>query len=106
MLGVAAVLPLDCRGWRRAIGERAPAVCSATRRWHTGRYGRGTGGQIALLRAVPRTATVTAHTAATVYRLDRDLFLTAVLGHAPTRLQADRIAAARLAPARQLIRSA
>jgi CRP-like cAMP-binding protein len=54
-------------------------------------------GEIALLRAVPRTATVTAHTAATVYRLDRDLFLTAVLGHAPTRRQAEGIAAARLA---------
>jgi MFS family permease len=63
-----------------------------------GRYGRGDGvGEIALLRAVPRTATVTAHTAATVYQLDRDLFLTAVLGHAPTRRQAEGIAAARLA---------
>ena len=63
-----------------------------------GRYGRGDGvGEIALLRAVPRTATVTAHTAATVYRLDRDLFLTAVLGHAPTLRQAEGIAAARLA---------
>jgi hypothetical protein len=63
-----------------------------------GRYGRGDGvGEIALLRAVPRTATVTAHAAATVYRLDRDLFLTAVLGHAPTRRHADQIAAARLA---------
>jgi hypothetical protein len=63
-----------------------------------GRYGRGEGvGEIALLRAVPRTATVTARTAATVYRLDRDLFLIAVTGHAPTRRQADRIAAARLA---------
>ncbi len=62
-----------------------------------GRFGRGEGvGEIALLRAVPRTATVIAHTAATVYQLDRDLFLTAVLGHAPTRRQADRIAAARL----------
>ena len=63
-----------------------------------GRYGRGDGvGEIALLRAVPRTATVTAHTAATVYQLDRDLFLTAVLGHAPTRRQAEGIATARLA---------
>jgi MFS family permease len=63
-----------------------------------GRHGCGDGvGEIALLRAVPRTATVTAHTDATVYQLDRDLFLTAVLGHAPTRRQAEGIAAARLA---------
>jgi len=59
---------------------------------------RGEGiGEIALLRAVPRTATVTAHSAATVYELDRDLFLTEVLGHAPTRRHADRIAETRLA---------
>ena len=63
-----------------------------------GRFGRGEGvGEIALLRDVPRTATVTAHTAATVYRLDRDPFLVAVLGHAPTQREASRIAAARLA---------
>ena len=62
------------------------------------RLGRGEGvGEIALLRAVPRTATVTAHTAATVYELDRELFLTAVLGHAPTHRQADRITEARRA---------
>lgn len=62
------------------------------------RCGRGEGiGEIALLRAVPRTATVIAHSAATVYELNRDLFLTAVLGHAPTRRQADLIAGARLA---------
>ena len=62
------------------------------------RCGRGEGvGEIALLRDIPRTATVTAHSAATVYELHRDPFLTAVLGHAPTRRQADRIAGARLA---------
>jgi MFS family permease len=62
------------------------------------RCGRGEGvGEIALLRAVPRTATVTAHTPATVYELDRDPFLIAVLGHAPTRRQADSIADTRLA---------
>jgi CRP-like cAMP-binding protein len=59
---------------------------------------RGDGvGEIALLRSIPRTATIVAHTAATVFRLDREPFLTAVLGHAPTHRQAASIAAARLA---------
>jgi hypothetical protein len=62
------------------------------------RCGRGDGvGEIALLRDVPRTATVTAHTLATVYQLNREPFLTAVLGHDPTQRQAGRIADARLA---------
>jgi MFS family permease len=62
------------------------------------RCGRGEGvGEIALLHAIPRTATVTAHTAATVYELNREPFLTAVLGHSATRVQANRIASARLA---------
>jgi len=62
------------------------------------RCGRGEGvGEIALLRDVPRTATVTAHTDATVYKLAREPFLTAVLGHAATQRQAHGIAEARLA---------
>jgi hypothetical protein len=61
------------------------------------RCGRGEGvGEIALLRAIPRTASVIAHGAATVYRLDREPFLTEVLGHAPTQRQAHRIAEERL----------
>lgn len=62
------------------------------------RCGRGEGvGEIALLRDVPRTATVIAHSATTVYQLDREPFLTAVLGHAPTQRQANRVAEERLA---------
>ena len=62
------------------------------------RCGRGEGvGEIALLRDIPRTATVTAHTDAIIYKLDRDPFLTAVTGHAPTQRQADHIADTRLA---------
>jgi MFS family permease len=62
------------------------------------RCGRGEGvGEIALLRAIPRTASVIAHTAATVYELNREPFLTAVLGHAASQQQADRIADTRLA---------
>jgi MFS family permease len=70
--------------------------------WQDGHFlrrcGRGEGvGEIALLRAIPRTATVIAHSAATVYELNREPFLTAILGHALTRRQANRIADARLA---------
>ncbi len=62
------------------------------------RCGRGEGvGEIALLRSVPRTASVIASADSTVYRLGRDLFLTAVLGHAGTQRLADRIAETRLA---------
>jgi cyclic nucleotide-binding protein len=60
--------------------------------------GRGEGvGEIALLRTVPRTASVIAQTRATVYRLAREPFLTAVLGHAATQRQAHSIVDAQLA---------
>jgi MFS family permease len=55
--------------------------------------GRGTGlGEIALLRRVPRTATVTAVGPATLFALDSATFLAAVSGHAPTRRHADQVA--------------
>jgi hypothetical protein len=53
-------------------------------------------GEIALLRDVPRTATVRALDDLELYALERDDFLAAVTGHAPSRAAADSIVAARL----------
>jgi hypothetical protein len=73
------------------IADGEVAVCVDGR--PRGVRGRGTGlGEIALLRRVPRTATVTAVGPATLFALDADTFLTAVSGHAPTRLHADEVA--------------
>jgi Cyclic nucleotide-binding domain/Major Facilitator Superfamily len=58
---------------------------------------RGDGvGEIGLLYSVPRTATVTAASPATVFALGRDAFLTAVGGHAPTARAAAAVADERL----------
>jgi hypothetical protein len=54
-------------------------------------------GEIALLRDVPRTATVTALEDTKLLALDRDEFIAAVTGHAPSREVADAMIGARLA---------
>jgi predicted MFS family arabinose efflux permease len=53
-------------------------------------------GEIALLRDVPRTATITAEEDTTLLSLERDEFIAAVTGHAPSREAADSVIAQRL----------
>ena len=54
-------------------------------------------GEIALLRDVPRTATVTATTATRLFTLERADFLAAVTGHVLAEAAAEDVVGARLA---------
>ena len=65
---------------------------------HVATLDRGEGfGEIALLRDVPRTASVTAKTDAELLVIERDAFLVAVTGHADSAMNAGSIVAERLA---------
>ena len=62
--------------------------------------GRGEGfGEIALLRDVPRTATVTARTDVQLFTLAKPAFLASVTGHAPAHAMAEAVVSERLPPA-------
>ena len=60
-------------------------------------------GEIALLRGVPRTATVTARTETRLYSLNWDSFVPAVAGYAASRRAADTVIGARLGPGAGLV---
>ena len=79
------------------VGEGTLEVTQAGEHLRTMGPGDGVG-EIALLRAVPRTATVTATTAGRLYALDLRTFLDAVTGHPRSEAEANRIATERLAP--------
>jgi MFS family permease len=84
-------------------GDRYYLIASGTVQVHPAEgqptsLGRGEGfGEIALLRDVPRTATVTAVGAVELYALGREAFLQAITGSAPSLAAADEVIGARLA---------
>jgi CRP-like cAMP-binding protein len=53
-------------------------------------------GEIALLRDVPRTATVRTLDDVRMYAIERDDFIAAVTGHAPSREAAEHVVAVRM----------
>ena len=91
---VAAGVPIVREG---EVGDRFYVIRSGTVSILGRTFGPGEGfGEIALLRDVPRTATASAVTDVELVALEREPFVAAVTGHAPSAAAADTVVAARL----------
>jgi MFS family permease len=91
---VAAGAPIVREG---EVGDRFYVIRSGTVSILGRTFGPGAGfGEIALLRDVPRTATASAVTDVELVALEREPFVAAVTGHAPSAAAADTVVAARL----------
>jgi MFS family permease len=91
---VAAGVPIVREG---EVGDRFYVIRSGTVSILGRTFGPGEGfGEIALLRDVPRTATASAVTDVELVALEREQFVAAVTGHAPSAAAADTVVAARL----------
>ena len=91
---VAAGVPIVREG---EVGDRFYVIRSGTVSILGRTFGPGAGfGEIALLRDVPRTATASAVTDVELVALEREPFVAAVTGHAPSAAAADTVVAARL----------
>ena len=91
---VAAGVPIVREG---EVGDRFYVIRSGTVSILGRTFGPGEGfGEIALLRDVPRTATASAVTDVELVALEREPFVAALTGHAPSAAAADTVVAARL----------
>ena len=104
-VAVAAGDPVITRGDE---GDRFYVVASGSVEVQEAHVTLGRGesfGEIALLRDVPRTATVVAVEPTELLALDRDTFIAAVTGHSPSREAAESVVATRLGGLRSTLGS-